>query len=58
MGQDINEYIAIYNETAKDYQVGENQKLQYFHNLFDSTVKCFGVQFKTASKLMYRPLPK
>lgn len=41
MGQDIHENIATYNETANDYQHGDNQKLRYFHNLLD----CDGERF-------------
>lgn len=41
MGQDIHKYIATYNKTAKDYQLGDNQKLQYLHNHFDSDPKRF-----------------
>lgn len=35
IGEDINEFIAFYMETAVDDELSSTKKLKYFHNLFD-----------------------
>lgn len=39
MDHNIYQYIATDNKTVNDYQPGDIQKLQYFHNLFDRDSK-------------------
>ena len=41
IGEDINEVIDNYCDAADDYNLNEDQKLRYFHNVFDSEAKRF-----------------
>lgn len=41
IGEDINEVIDNYCDAADDYNLNEDQKLRYFHNVFDGEAKRF-----------------
>ena len=60
IGEDINEVINNYCETASDYELSTDQMLKYFHNEFDGEAKRFfrsnvvnhANTFETACQLM------
>ena len=41
IGENINEVIDNYCHAADDYNLNEDQKLRYFHNIFDGEAKRF-----------------
>ena len=41
IGEDINEVVDNYCDAADDYNLNEDQKLRYFHKVFDGEAKRF-----------------